>query len=390
MQRPATALAALSTAQLDARMGSRVPADRSGVWRFREAILNVPVAEIFTAPEGNTNLYSHPSLDAYAGGVSIRFKHEGENPTASFKDRGMTVAITQARRLGSRAVACASTGNTSASLASYAARAGLKALVFVPTGKISTSKLAQTLAYGATCVQVPGDFDQAMQTVRTAADTLNIYLVNSINPFRVEGQKAIALEILQDLAWEPPDWVVLPAGNLGNVSAVGKALVEAHEAGWISRVPRVACVQAKGANPFYQAFASGFSKRVVVTAETVASAIRIGNPVSHDRARLVMEQTRGVVTQVDDGEILAAKRALDRAGIGCEPASACSLAGTRNLVAQGVIAPDQTVVGILTGHLLKDPDAVSLPVPGQPGVEAQQVTLPEGKALADVLAPLLA
>src|SRR4051812_43385382 len=259
----------------DARLASRKTIDRSGVWRFREAVLNVPDTDIVTHPEGSTRLYER-------GG--IYFKHEGENPTGSFKDRGMTVAMTQAKRLGTRAVACASTGNTSASLAAYAAQAGLRAIVFIPAGKVAAGKLAQTLAYGSTALQARGDFDVAMRLVREACDKLGIYLVNSINPFRIEGQKTIFWELLQDLEWNAPDWIVVPAGNLGNTSAFGKALREAFDAGWIDRVPRLASIQASGANPFYQSFRDKFSSRHRVAAETIASAIRIGDPVSHDRA----------------------------------------------------------------------------------------------------------
>src|SRR3954452_11158092 len=236
----------------DARLASRKTIDRSGVWRFREAVLNIDEREIVTHPEGSTRLYER-------GGIF--FKHEGENPTGSFKDRGMTVAMTQGKRLGARAVACASTGNTSASLAAYAAQAGLRAIVFIPAGKVATGKLAQTLAYGATCLQVRGDFDTAMGLVRVACDRLGIYLVNSINPFRIEGQKTIVWELLQDLEWNPPDWIVVPAGNLGNTSAFGKALEAARKNAWIDRLPRLAAIQAAGANPFYRSFTEDFATR---------------------------------------------------------------------------------------------------------------------------------
>jgi threonine synthase len=270
----------------------------------------------------------------------------------------MTVATTQAVRTGARAVACASTGNTSASLAAYAASAGLRAIVFVPAGKIAMGKLAQTLAYGATVLAIRGDFDDAMRLVDEAAAKLGIYLLNSINPFRIEGQKTIGWEVLQDLDWRAPDWIVLPAGNLGNTSAIGKAMLEAYEGGWIDKLPRIASVQASGANPFYRGFTGGFAERFRMQADTVASAIRIGDPVSWDKARAVIERTRGVVTDVTDEAILDAKAAIDAAGIGCEPASACSLAGARRLRAEGVIGRDERVVGILTGNLLKDPEIV--------------------------------
>jgi threonine synthase len=323
--------------------------NESGVWRFREAVLSVPDAQIITHPEGATHLYEREGL---------LFKHEGENPTGSFKDRGMTVAMTQAVRVGARAVACASTGNTSASLAAYAAQAGLRAVVFVPAGKVSAGKLAQTLAYGATCLQIRGDFDAAMKLALEASTRLGIYLVNSINPFRIEGQKTIVWELLQDLGWEAPDWIVVPAGNLGNTSAFGKALKEATEAGWIKKTPRLASIQASGANPFYRSFREAFSGRHRVTAETIASAIRIGDPVSYDRAVAAIRYTGGVVEEVTDDEIMNAKRAIDAMGIGCEPASAATLAGVRKLRTSGVMRDDERVVCVLTGHLLKDADAI--------------------------------
>jgi threonine synthase len=288
----------------------------------------------------------------------ILFKHEGENPTGSFKDRGMTVAITQAVRLGARAVACASTGNTSSSLAAYAAQAALRAIVFVPAGRIAAGKLAQTLAYGALCLQVRGDFDAAMRLVLEASQRMEMYLVNSINPFRIEGQKTIVWELLQDLEWNPPDWIVVPAGNLGNTSAFGKALIEARDAGWISRMPRLAAIQASGANPFYRSFRQDFAQRHRLTPETVATAIRIGDPVSYDKAVSAIRATNGVVEEVTDQELMQAKRDIDRMGIGCEPASATTLAGVRKLRASGVIHLRERIACVLTGHVLKDPDAI--------------------------------
>jgi threonine synthase len=338
-----------NTKKFDARRASRNTVDSSGVWRFREAVLSIPDEQIVTHPEGATRLYEREGLF---------FKHEGENPTGSFKDRGMTVAMTQAVRVGARAVACASTGNTSASLAAYAAQAGLRAVVFVPAGKVSAGKLAQTLAYGATCLQIRGDFDAAMRLVLEASSRLGIYLVNSINPFRIEGQKTIVWELLQDLDWTAPDWIVVPAGNLGNTSAFGKALKEATEAGWIRKTPRLASIQASGANPFYRSFREAFSGRHRVTAETIASAIRIGDPVSYDRAVAAIRYTGGVVEEVTDDEIMDAKRAIDAMGIGCEPASAATLAGVRKLRLSGVMRDDERVVCVLTGHLLKDADAI--------------------------------
>jgi threonine synthase len=254
-------------------------------------------------------------------------------------------------------VACASTGNTSASLAAYAALAGIPAFIFIPTGKIAAGKLAQALAYGAYTLQVQGDFDDAMRLVRQVCDEMGVYLLNSLNPFRLEGQKSIAFEILQGFRWQPPDWIVLPAGNLGNTAAFGKAFYEAQQLGLIDKVPRLAAIQAAGASPFYQSYLDNFAERKTMKADTIATAIRIGNPVSYERAIRTLGWTNGLVTAVSDDEIMDAKAVVDRVGIGCEPASAASVAGVRQLVAQGVIGPEETVIGILTGHLLKDPTA---------------------------------
>jgi threonine synthase len=267
----------------------------------------------------------------------------------------MTVGVTQARRIGAKAVACASTGNTSAALAAYAAQAGIPAFVFVPAGQVAMGKLAQALAYGARTLLVRGDFDDCLRLVTQASDQLGVYLLNSINPFRVEGQKSIVFEMLDQLSWEPPDWIVLPAGNLGNTAAFGKALEEARDAGLIDRLPRIAAVQAAGAAPFAAAFPGGFTSRITVKAETIATAIKIGDPASWDRAVKTIRLTNGVVTAVSDAEILEAKAVVDASGVGCEPASAASVAGVRQLVERGIIEPGQRVVAVLTGHLLKDP-----------------------------------
>jgi threonine synthase len=330
--------------------------ERSGVWRFRELVLP-DVDDIVSQPEGNTPLLARDAIAAYAGVPSLVVKHEGHNPTGSFKDRGMTVAITQARRVRARAVACASTGNTSASLSAYAALAGIPAVVFVPEGAVAAGKLAQTVAYGAHTLRIRGDFDECLRLAREASDTLGVYLVNSVNPFRVEGQKTIVLELLQQLGWRAPDWIALPAGNLGNTSAFGKALTDARRLGLIDRIPRLLAVQAAGAAPFARGFAEGFAHRVRVQAETRATAIRIGDPASWNRAVAAIEATGGVVEAVTDAEIFAAKRVVDQCGVGCEPASAASVAGVRALVARGAITPRDHVVAVLTGHLLKDPGA---------------------------------
>jgi threonine synthase len=222
---------------------------------------------------------------------------------------------------------------------------------------VASGKLAQTLAYGATALAIRGDFDAAMRLVREACDAHGIYLVNSINPFRIEGQKTIVWELLQDLGWEAPDWIVVPAGNLGNTSAFGKALREAYANGWISRMPRLAAIQAQGANPFFRSYAEQFAMRHRVTAETIASAIRIGDPVSYEKAVVAIRETNGVVEEVTDAEIVHAKREIDRLGIGCEPASAATLAGVHKLRTAGVMREGERIACVLTGHILKDPEA---------------------------------
>ena len=267
----------------------------------------------------------------------------------------MTVGVTQANRISATAVACASTGNTSASLAAYAAQAGLPALVLVPAEGVAIGKLAQSLAYGARTLLVRGDFDDCLRLVEEASDQLGVYLLNSINPFRIEGQKTIILEMLQQLGWEPPDWIVLPAGNLGNTAAFGKALREAREWGLITKLPRLAAVQAAGAAPFARSFAEGFAQRHRVKAETVATAIKIGNPASYDRAVQAIRETDGVVLSTTDAELLEAKAAIDASGVGCEPASAVTLAGLRQLVLKGAVKRHDRIVAVLTGHILKDP-----------------------------------
>jgi threonine synthase len=336
------------------RRGGTPGATASGVWRFREIVL--PSAdEVVSHPEGNTPLLHRVALDRWVGLEHLLLKHEGHNPTGSFKDRGMTVGVTQAVRIGAAAVACASTGNTSASLAAYASQAGLPALVLVPQEGVASGKLAQALAYGARTILVRGDFDDCQRLVEQASNELGVYLLNSINPFRIEGQKTIVLELLQQLSWDPPDWIVLPAGNLGNTAAFGKALREAQEWGLISRRPRLAAVQASGAAPFVRSFEEGFSQRHRVKANTVATAIKIGNPASYDRAVTAIQETNGIVLAVHDADLLEAKAAVDASGVGCEPASAAAVAGLRQLVTRGVIKPSDRVVAILTGHILKDP-----------------------------------
>jgi threonine synthase len=342
----------------DERRSQNGELDISGVWRYRDLVLPHGASYAVTHPEGNTPLLRRPAVAEFAGLSELQIKHEGHNPTGSFKDRGMTVAVTQARRIAAAAVACASTGNTSASLAAYAAQAGLTALVFVPAGQVALGKLSQSLAYGARTLLVQGDFDDCLRLVQEASTQLGVYLVNSINPFRLEGQKTIVLELLHQLRWQSPDWIVLPAGNLGNTAAFGKALREAHAWGLIERIPRLAAIQAAGAGPFAQAYEEQFARKLTVKAETIATAIKIGDPASWDRAVRSIRETDGVVTAVSDAEILEAKAVIDAAGVGCEPASAASVAGAKQLVSRGVIARNAKVVAVLTGHVLKDPGAL--------------------------------
>jgi threonine synthase len=285
----------------------------------------------------------------------LLLKHEGHNPTGSFKDRGMTVAVSQARRIGASAVSCASTGNTSASLAAYAALAGIPAIVLVPAGQVALGKLAQTLAYGARTLLVRGDFDDCLRLAREASERLGVYLANSINPFRIAGQMTIVLELLQQLGWRAPDWIVLPAGNLGNTAAFGAALRLARETQLIDSLPRLAAVQAEGAAPFARSFRVGFAERKTVRAETVATAIKIGDPASYERGVRAIRETNGVVIDVSDAEIMEAKAVIDASGVGCEPASAASVAGARRLARDGTLRRGDRVVAVLTGHILKDP-----------------------------------
>jgi threonine synthase len=341
----------------DKRLGKATNTYKSGVWRYKELIHpTISVKNIVTRPEGNTNLYANQKLSEYAGIKNLSLKHEGENPTGSFKDRGMTVAVSEALAQGANRVACASTGNTSASMAAYAAQAGLNGVVFVPEGGIAYGKLAQALAYGSKVLQIKGNFDTAMKKVREGAKLLGYYILNSINPWRIEGQKSIMFELLQQREWSPPDWIILPAGNLGNTSAFGKAFMELKELKLIQKIPQIASIQAEGANPFYQLWRGKELEISPMKPDTVASAIKIGNPVSWEKAIKVIKETNGVVEQVTDSEILNAKAVVDHCGIGCEPASAAAVAGAKKLAEKGIIKRFDTVVCILTGNLLKDPD----------------------------------
>src|ERR1700685_1058402 len=337
---------------------SPAPADLSGVWRFRE-LLPVLASEqnIITLREGNTPLYELPQCSRITGVPHLFAKHQGMNPTGSFKDTGMTVAASFARQAEFRWVACASTGNTSASMAAYAARGGLRGLVLVPDGKISWSKLSQALDYGAVTCQLRTDFDGCLRLLQELVRRAPVYQLNSINPFRLEGQKTPAFELLEQLDWQAPDHIIVPVGNLGNSSAIGKALIEMLEIGLISRLPKLSVIQAEGANALVRTLREGGGKRLIsVDAETRATAIRIGNPASWEKAVKVLQATGGACEQVSELEIAQAKAEIGAEGIGCEPASAVTLAGLKKLVKLGLVKREESVVLILTGNLLKDPD----------------------------------
>jgi threonine synthase len=333
---------------------------KSGVWRFKPLIHQIIGSkEIVMRGEGRTGLYKAPKkVISYAGKQKILFKHEGENPTGSFKDRGMTVAISEAKRLNMTKVSCASTGNTSASLAAYAAFGELESYVIIPKGKVAFGKLSQSIAYGAKVIEIEGTFDDALKEVIELSRIKGMYLLNSINPWRIEGQKTIILELLEQMMWEIPDWIIVPAGNLGNTAAFGKALREAKQLELIDNLPRIISVQAEGAQPFVKFWESG---KYIPEKEpkTLATAINIGDPVSVKKAINSLKKTNGLAISVSDQEILDAKAIIDSSGIGCEPASAATLAGIKKLVDEGIILSTERVVVVLTGHILKDPQIIS-------------------------------
>jgi len=353
------------------RRCSNAPEDCSGVWRFREFLPAFQIEQIVTLCEGNTPLVAGYRTATYAGLERLQFKHLGWNPTGSFKDLGMTVGVTEARRRGAKVVACASTGNTAASMAAYAARAGMTARVYLPKGKLSRAKVAQSFDYGAEVVEIDGNFDDAlaMMVERKNSDE---YFLNSINPFRIEGQKTVMFELMEQLDWHAPDFIVVPGGNLGNSSAFGKALNEMHSVGLIDRVPRMVIVQAAGANPLVRTIANGGRMlSVVANPNTCATAISIGSPRSWRKALQVISFTHGMVIDVSDEEILEAKACIGRDGIGCEPASATTLAGIRRLRNDGEMDSGAHVVAILTGHVLKDPDIILKMQQNNAAVEAK-------------------
>jgi threonine synthase len=361
------------------------PLSRSGVWRFHELLPFAPPEKVVTIGEGQTLLHASDGVARYIGlntgsGLNVGglfLQYEGLNPSGSFKDNGMTAAFTHAHTIGAKRAACASTGNTSASLALYCGVSKLmQAVIFIGSGKISYGKLSQALDYGALTIQIAGDFDDAMHRVQQVTEQLGIYLVNSVNPFRLEGQKTIMYRVLESLDWQIPDWIVVPGGNLGNSSAFGKAFMELHQLGLIDRIPRLAVINAAGADTFYELVENRglhwnggrpelkkidtYYKELDQAeqrASTIASAIEINRPVNLTKCLRALDLCQGVVREVTDQQILDAKSQVGANGLGCEPASAASVAGAKLLRAEGVISPSDRVVCILTGHQLKDPTA---------------------------------
>lgn len=327
-----------------------------GVWRYKELIApELPDNVLTTRGEGNTGLYRSQACAAYAGIRELKLKAQSENPSGSFKDNGMAAAVSHGLSLGGNVFACSSTGNTSASLAMYAAWTGSFSLVFAPASNISPAKISQSTAYGAQVIRFDGTYDDGVAFLETWGDVLGLYVCNSLNPYRIEGQKSIVYELAQQLQWKMPEWIAIPGGALSNVSALGKGLDDLWSLGMIDKLPRIALVQAEGASPFHRMVEH---KRKTLVPEpnpvTRASAMNIGNPPSWRKALAALELTQGVTVAVSDEEIMLAKRVIDRSGVGCEPASAATLAGLKKLRANGTIDKEETAVAILTGHMLKD------------------------------------
>ncbi|NLX14257.1 MAG: threonine synthase [Phycisphaerales bacterium] len=370
--------------------------DFSGIWRFRELLPFAPNDSIVTIGEGRTLLEENDLLAREIGMKPGRLflQYEGLNPSGSFKDNGMTAAFTLARMVGRKRIACASTGNTSASMAMFAHKTDppMQGIVFIGSGKIAYGKLSQALDYGALTLQIEGDFDACLRRVRQVADKLGIYLMNSVNPFRLEGQKAIMYRVLEARGWEVPDWIVVPGGNLGNCSAFGKAFTELKELGLIKRIPRLAVIVATGANTLYELFENKnlrwnggrYDQSKVdnlyasmdashYLPHTIASAIEISRPVNLPKSIRALDIMNGLVREVSDEEILEYKALIGRYGFGCEPASAATVAGLHRLMEEQIISPDEQVVCILTGHELKDPDAT---VKYHTGIDMKKITPP--------------
>jgi threonine synthase len=337
------------------RKTGTLPEDSSGVWRFRELLPQIAREHVVTMREGNTPLVQLTRAARELKLPQLYAKHQGMNPTGSFKDTGISVAISMARAEGFEFVCCASTGNTSASVAAYAARAEMKSIVLLPVGQVASGKLAQAIEYGAHVLQLQTDFDGCLKTLNEVVQRFPAYLLNSMNPFRLEGQKTVAFEIMEQLDWLVPDHVIVPGGNLANSSALGKGFLELQMLGLIRTLPQISIIQAAGANPLVRSMReNGGTELIRVNAETRATAIRIGNPASWRKAVGVLKATGGACEDVTEHEIAQAKAELGAEGVGCEPASAASFAGLKKLARIGFVKPNQTVVLILTGHMLKD------------------------------------
>src|SRR5580765_1643259 len=347
------------------RRGTSLPENASGVWRFRELLPQVDRQHMVTMSEGNTPLVPLKKAARELRLPHLLVKHQGMNPTGSFKDTGISAAITMAKSEGFSWVCCASTGNTSASVAAYAARAGMKSIVLLPAGQVAAGKLAQALEYGAHVLQLRTDFDGCLRVLHEVVRKFSAYLLNSLNPYRLEGQKTVAFELMEQLDWRVPEHVVVPGGNLGNSSALGKGFMELRNLGLIKALPKISIIQAAGANPLVRTMReNGGDELICVNAETRATAIRIGNPASWRKAVRVLRNTQGTSEEVSEGEIAQAKAELGAEGIGCEPASAATLAGLKKLAAAGFVKAAETVVLVLTGHMLKDVDYMKQ-TPGQ-------------------------
>jgi len=354
-----------------AKANPKLPRDASGVWRYLEMLPFDDDAPFVTLFEGNTPLFHAPRSAKYCGLAGLRLKHQGYNPTGSFKDTGMAAAITQAVISGARTAVCASTGNTAASLAAYAARAEFQAAILLPRGQVSAAKLAQSLDYGALVLEIDGNFDDCMRLIQELGDDPAIYVANSINPFRIEGQKTVAFELMEQCSWQVPDHVVVPGGNMGNSTALGKGFQELLDMGLIRRLPKLSVIQAEGAAPVARLFANLTPGQrageeelpeklaIVENPKTLATAIKIGAPVSWKKALRAVVRSHGQVIAVSEQEIADAKAMIGRDSIGCEPASATTVAGIKKLVAAGDVQPGEDVVAVLTGHALKDPDYMS-------------------------------
>lgn len=360
-----------------ARRGSPLIENASGVWRFRELLPQVERNHIVTMGEGNTPLLRLEKTARALGLGNVLAKHQGMNPTGSFKDTGISLAISMAKAEGFTCVCCASTGNTSASVAAYAARAGMKSIVLLPAEQVASAKLAQALEYGAHVLELDTDFDGCLNILNQVVERFPACLLNSVNPYRLEGQKTVAFELMEQLDWSVPEHVIVPGGNLANGSALGKGFLELRELGLIRTLPKISIIQAEGANPLVRTMRANDGRALVrVKPETRATAIRIGNPASWRKAVAVLKQTGGACEDVSEEQIALAKAELGAEGAGCEPASAATLAGLKKLVQLGFIRGSEAVVLVLTGHVLKDVDYMlqarnrGSAVPLQPDVSA--------------------